>query len=142
MQAWRVVSNLRPWLFSTMHNQFVNDCRCADRQPDLIGLDQAGAEPASHLCADNVARLDDLADALMQFPDKQRATLLLVALEGLSYAETARVLGERTGTVMSRLHRARERLRALLDPLGDSADTMPAPAVGDAPETSLLRRIK
>ena len=73
-----------------MHNQFANDCRRTSRQPVLIGLDQAGTEPADHLGADSVARLDD---ALMQLPDQQRATLLLVALEGLSYAETAHVLG-------------------------------------------------
>jgi RNA polymerase sigma-70 factor (ECF subfamily) len=124
-----------------MHNQFANDCRRIGRQPELIGLDQAGAEPADHLSADSTARLDDVADALMQLPDQQRATLLLVALEGLSYAETARVLGVQTGTVMSRLHRAREHLRHLLDPLGDGS-AAPAPVVGDVADPSPLRRIK
>jgi len=142
IQFWRVGSNLRAWLFSIMHNQYVNDCRRTSRQPDLIGLDQAGAEPAEPLGADSMARLDDVANALMQLPHQQRTTLLLVALEGLSYAETARVLGVQTGTVMSRLHRARERLRNLLDPLGDGVDATPAAALGDAADPSPLRRIK
>ena len=55
-----------------------------------------------------------LERALGELPADQRAAVLLVGLEGLSYQEAADVLGVPIGTVMSRLHRGRERLRALL----------------------------
>jgi RNA polymerase sigma-70 factor (ECF subfamily) len=61
-------------------------------------------------------RLDvrDLERALHRLPIEQRQVLLLVALEDMSYDEAARTLGVPIGTVMSRLSRARERLRALM----------------------------
>jgi RNA polymerase sigma-70 factor, ECF subfamily len=57
----------------------------------------------------------DLHQALMQLGDDQRQVLLLVALEGMAYREVAEILGVPLGTVMSRLARARERLRQLMD---------------------------
>ncbi|MBO2465800.1 RNA polymerase sigma factor [Actinomadura violacea] len=59
----------------------------------------------------------DLADALARLPRGERDVLLLVALADLSYEEVGRALGLKTGTVASRLHRARRRLR---DALGDT----------------------
>lgn len=53
--------------------------------------------------------------AVDELPDEQRAVLLLVSVEDLSYAETARVLDVPIGTVMSRLSRARERLRRITE---------------------------
>jgi len=57
----------------------------------------------------------DLDRALLKLPPEQREVLLLVAVEQMSYEQVARVLGVPAGTVMSRLSRARERLRALLE---------------------------
>ncbi len=57
----------------------------------------------------------DLQRCLLLLPEDQRAVLLLVALEDLSYAQVAKVLGIPAGTVMSRLSRARTRLQALMD---------------------------
>ncbi len=57
----------------------------------------------------------DLIRALNQLPVEQRAVILLVSVEDLSYAETAQVLGIPIGTVMSRLARGRERLRQMTD---------------------------
>jgi RNA polymerase sigma-70 factor (ECF subfamily) len=112
---WRHGSDMRDWLFTIMHNQYVNDCRRASKRPDALSLDLEGVpEPSGHARADEHAGLRDIADGLMLLPDDQRAVLLLVSLEGLSYRQTAKVLGIKTGTVMSRLHRARERMRAWL----------------------------
>ena len=118
LHFWRVGSDLRAWLFSIMHNQFANDCRSATRRPLMVDLDGpqgAVVEPASAVGADSGAAIDDIEVALLQLPPQQRAALLLVSLEGLSYAEAARVLGIKPGTLMSRLYRGRERLRQLLD---------------------------
>jgi RNA polymerase sigma-70 factor (ECF subfamily) len=59
--------------------------------------------------------LNDLEVALARLPEEQRAVLLLVALEEMSYEEVARTLEIPLGTVMSRLSRGRERLRLILD---------------------------
>jgi RNA polymerase sigma-70 factor (ECF subfamily) len=56
----------------------------------------------------------DLLAALDHLPDDQQQIILLVSLEGVSYAEAAAITGVPVGTVMSRLSRARERLRHLL----------------------------
>lgn len=58
--------------------------------------------------------LRDVQRALYRLPVEQREALLLVALEELSYRDAAQVLGVPVGTVMSRLSRAREQMRALL----------------------------
>ncbi|HNH25171.1 MAG TPA: sigma-70 family RNA polymerase sigma factor, partial [Accumulibacter sp.] len=64
--------------------------------------------------------LADLAAAIAQLPEEQRAVLLLVALEDMPYAEIANTLAIPVGTVMSRLARARDRLRRILDGRGDN----------------------
>ena len=59
-------------------------------------------------------RSTTLAKALARLPAGQCAVVLLIGLEGMSYAEAASVLGIPVGTVMSRLHRGREQLRILM----------------------------
>jgi len=109
---WRRGSDLRAWLFTIMHNLFVNQVRTADPLADGADLDTvtvaARGGPA------DVTDLLDLDAALRRLPDEHREVLLLVALEQLSYHEAAAVLGVPLGTVMSRLSRARERLRRLM----------------------------
>ncbi|HED52452.1 MAG TPA: RNA polymerase sigma factor [Gammaproteobacteria bacterium] len=115
LHFWRRGSDMRAWLFTIMHNQFANDCRRARIRPDVVPLDDMTSEPMG---ADNAALhtgFRDIERALMQLSEDQRAAVLLVSLEGLSYAESARVLGIRPGTLMSRLYRARERLRDYLN---------------------------
>ena len=70
---------------------------------------------------DALLEIRDLDSAIRKLPDEQREVLLLVALEQLSYEETARALGIPIGTVMSRLSRARERLRRFMDGPVDGA---------------------
>lgn len=108
---WQPGSNLRAWLFSVMHNVHVNQVR-ARRETDP--LDAALEIPVRATQSDGL-ELRDLSRALAALPLEQREVLLLVALEGMRYEEVAQTLGLPVGTVMSRLSRGRERLRALLD---------------------------
>ena len=62
----------------------------------------------------------DILQALELLPEEQRSVLLLVSVEDLSYSQTAEVLAIPIGTVMSRLSRARERLRQMLENPGQA----------------------
>jgi RNA polymerase sigma-70 factor, ECF subfamily len=112
LHLWRRGSDMRAWLFTIMHNQHVNEGLRAQKRPTAFSLEDEGVpEPRSSGYADQQAHLGDLETGLQQLPEEQRVVLLLVSLEGLTYQETAKVLGIKQGTVMSRLHRARERMR-------------------------------
>jgi RNA polymerase sigma-70 factor (ECF subfamily) len=109
---WREGSDLRAWLFTIMHNVYVNQIRARVRQQHEA-LDEPAAEAVRYHEPD-WAELRDMDDALARLPDDQRAVVLLVGLEQFTYEEAARVLDIPLGTVMSRLSRGRERLRLML----------------------------
>ncbi|MFT4171798.1 MAG: sigma-70 family RNA polymerase sigma factor [Rhodocyclaceae bacterium] len=115
LSKWRLwrPGNLRAWLLTIMHNVFVNQWRAAPplEYPGEDALPDASVRAEQE---DGLA-LRDLDRALLRLPGEQREVLLLIGLEALSYDEAAQVLGIPIGTVMSRLFRARERLRALLN---------------------------
>ncbi len=112
-------TNMRAWLFTIMHNVHVNLARKRMQTANTMSLDQAGDRagelPVTPPSQEDALRVRDLARALEQLPDEQRQVVLLVGLEGMSYKETADVLASPVGTVMSRLARGREKLRALLE---------------------------
>jgi RNA polymerase sigma factor (sigma-70 family) len=103
---------IRVWLFAIMHNLFISQLRRAKIRRKVEPLDDSN-EPELGLRANQEDALHwrDMMRGLNALPEEQRAVLLLVSVENLSYAEVARVLGIPIGTVMSRLSRARERLR-------------------------------
>lgn len=110
---WRPGSDLRAWLFSIMHNLRVDQLR----RPGLstIAIDDEDLAVPTRATQSDRLEVSDLESALAQLPEEQRAVLLLVALEEMSYEEVAKTLGIPVGTVMSRLSRGRERLRLILD---------------------------
>ncbi len=108
---WRP-GNLRAWLFSIMHNLFVNQAR-SPRTVEYPG-DEALQELPTREYQGDALELRDLTRSLAKLSEEQREVLLLVCLENLSYEDAAKVLAVPLGTVMSRLSRGRERLRALL----------------------------
>ncbi len=122
LHLWRPGTNMRAWLFSILHNQHVNEARRRARRPDRVGLEPAHdglhATPPGQ---DSGPAIRDLGRALAELPEDQRQVVLLVGLEGLTYAEAAEVLDVPLGTVMSRLNRGRQRLRELIE-----ADSAPA----------------
>lgn len=115
----------RAWLLTILRRAHLNRVRV--RRPVLLrdgesvqrNLENTGPTAAS---AEEVAISEEfeavVADALRALPDKHRAVVTLVDIEGLSYQEAADVLGVPRGTVMSRLHRARARMRDRLDVAG------------------------
>lgn len=109
---WQRERDLRPWLFSIMHNLHV-DGRRRDRRVDFRDDDDLPV-PVQRADQGDALELRDLERALALLPSDQREVLLLVGLEELSYADVARALKIPQGTVMSRLSRARVRLKALL----------------------------
>jgi len=111
LDLWQPGSDLRAWLFTLMHNLFVNQIRV--RRPLETVMEDALDEPVSGGQMEALAARDIHA-ALARLPEEQREVLLLVGLEQFGYAEAAQVLGVPTGTVMSRLSRARERMRQML----------------------------
>ncbi|MBT2324240.1 RNA polymerase sigma factor [Variovorax paradoxus] len=111
-RLWIVGSDLRAWLFTLMHNLFASQVR---RAPPRATVD---IEDVAHELAGLEGHRDqaiDLQRCLLLLPEEQRAVLLLVALEDLSYAQVARILDIPAGTVMSRLSRARVRLLDLME---------------------------
>ncbi|MGE0152140.1 MAG: RNA polymerase sigma factor [Reyranellaceae bacterium] len=110
---WRQSGSLRGWLFTIMHNINANQRRSAARAPAWDPIERA--ENSVGRAGDQIDRLmlQEVVAALGGLSLEQRQVLLLVALEGLRYEEVAQVLGVPIGTVMSRLSRARDRLRDL-----------------------------
>ncbi|HZZ33989.1 MAG TPA: sigma-70 family RNA polymerase sigma factor [Phenylobacterium sp.] len=112
----RVDGEVRTWLFSILHNLAVSRFRRTRRRGLGVALEDAPASALATLPAqEDVVRRRDLLRALGQLSEDQRSVLLLVSVEDLTYAQAARVLGLPLGTVMSRLSRARESLRKLME---------------------------
>jgi RNA polymerase sigma factor (sigma-70 family) len=110
---------LRPWLFSIMHNLFVDAVRRRARRGIHVPLDPPGDNAPSlpgvaPTQADGLAWRDLLA-TLEKMSPEYRSVVLLVGVEDFSYAEAAAIIGCPVGTVMSRLSRGRDQLRRLLD---------------------------
>jgi RNA polymerase sigma-70 factor (ECF subfamily) len=111
LHLYRRGTDLRAWLFTVMHNVHVNRVR-ASRATDTLGDEMP--ELAQRAPQSDALLVRDLDRAIARLPQEQRAVLLLVTLEEMSYDEVARTLGIPIGTVMSRLSRAREKLRAMM----------------------------
>ena len=111
LHLYRRGTDLRAWLFTVMHNVHVNRVRSA-RPTDTV--EDEMPELAQRAAQGDALLVRDLDRAIGCLPAEQRAVLLLVTLEEMSYEDVARTLSIPIGTVMSRLSRAREKLRALM----------------------------
>jgi RNA polymerase sigma-70 factor (ECF subfamily) len=110
---WRRGSNLRAWLFTIMHNLHANYVR-GHQLEQKVAFEESLLELPAKAAQEERIEIRDLENALQKLPSEQREVLLLVALEEMSYREVAKVLDIPVGTVMSRLARARQRLRGLM----------------------------
>ena len=112
----------RPWLFTILHNLALSQFRRSARRGKHIAIDEANEDDfGQDAVQEQKLMYQDVLDKLARLPDDQRAVLLLVAVEDLSYADAARVLDIPVGTVMSRLSRAREKLQQEIEGTADGA---------------------
>jgi RNA polymerase sigma-70 factor (ECF subfamily) len=102
---------MRAWLFGIMHNLYVDQARKARIATEE--LDDHLPDPSADTAQADRLEVRDMEAALRLLPADQREILLLVALEEMTYEEIAVAVQIPVGTVMSRLSRGRERLRAL-----------------------------
>ena len=117
-RLWRTGSDLRAWLFTIMHNVYVNQLALARRDAANVSIDADPGNMAWQLPvrATQVDRIEllELVQQIGRLSPDQREVLLLAAVEELRYDEIAGVLSIPIGTVMSRLSRARNSLRHLV----------------------------
>ena len=113
LASWRGGSDMRAWLFSIMHNVHIDQIRRPSVSTESLNEETAMPAAPGSLAAGLEMR--DMETALRQLPAEQREILLLVALEEMRYDEVAHTLSIPVGTVMSRLSRTREKLRANME---------------------------
>jgi RNA polymerase sigma-70 factor (ECF subfamily) len=115
-------ADARPWLFTILHNLAVNQFRRSASRGKHITIEEANEDDfGQDAVQEQKLMYQDVLDKLARLPEDQRAVLLLVAVEDLSYADAARVLDIPIGTVMSRLSRAREKLQQEIEGTADGA---------------------
>lgn len=122
LNLWRKDSDIRAWMFTIMHNLFVNQIRQNPGTHTFVPLDDEALEIPVRATQNDGLEMHDLMSAIHRLPDEFREVVLLVGLEQLRYEEVAQVLGVPIGTVMSRLSRGRERLRVLM--AGNASPTL------------------
>lgn len=109
LQDGREIDNLRSYLLTMLHNVRMDGLRRKARHPEVFDEEATLnlSQPASqhdHLL------YREVTECIAELPEEQREVLLLVGLEGMSYKDTAEILGVPIGTIMSRLSRARSAL--------------------------------
>jgi RNA polymerase sigma-70 factor, ECF subfamily len=128
-------TNLRAWLYRILSNTFINGYRKRKREPNMaLGVEfqddwQVDADPLSAPApsaeAEALERLadSDILSALRELPEEFRVAIYLADIEGYPYREIADMMGIPIGTVMSRLHRGRNKLRGRLAQYGPERST-------------------
>jgi RNA polymerase sigma-70 factor, ECF subfamily len=120
LKAWanqhrfRLGTNMNAWLFTILRNQYYSQGRKRGREqsdPDGLFTASLGVPAPQHAALD----LADFRVALAALPPDQREALVLVGASGFSYEEAAAICGCATGTIKSRVSRARSRLHEMLD---------------------------
>ena len=131
---WQPGTDIRAWLFTIMHNQYVNIVRRTTRLEAMVDIEQVSSSLIATTDPTSSWQLRELDRALAQLPGKQREVILLVGLEGISYETAAKVLGVPIGTVRSRLSRGREMLCELLGRKEDAKSASSTPIMNATPE--------
>jgi len=129
LHLWQPGTDIRAWLFTIMHHQYVNAVRREAHEAATVDIEHISSTLVATTDPTAKRQLVELDRALARLPAEQREVLLLVGLEGMDYESVAQILGVPIGTVRSRLSRGRERLRELMgrdkepQQAGDPANT-------------------
>jgi RNA polymerase sigma factor (sigma-70 family) len=110
----RADGDVRAWLFTILRNLQVSRWRRDRRHGTAVDLDDV-TTPSVAARQEAALEVHDVLAALDHLPEEQKSLLLLVGVEDFSYDEAARILGMPIGTVMSRLSRARQKLRSIVE---------------------------
>ena len=126
MKAWKAIAgftvgtNMRAWLFTILRNTYYSSYAKSRREvqdSDGILSGQLSVKPEH----DGRMAYTDFLAAFEQLPDDQREALTLVGASGFAYHEAAEMCGVATGTMKSRVNRARQKLIELLDLSADDS---------------------
>jgi RNA polymerase sigma-70 factor (ECF subfamily) len=113
MEKFQTGTNMRAWLFTILRNNFYSSRRKLNRE--VADVDNVFSETlAVKPDHDGRMQMADFKEALNQLPDEQREALILVGASGFAYEEAAEMCGVATGTIKSRVNRARAKLTELL----------------------------
>jgi RNA polymerase sigma-70 factor, ECF subfamily len=112
-------SNIKSWLFVIMRNAWLNQLRHQRSGPRFVDIEvesntRSDLEASPHVVYLRKLERAQVQDAMERLPEAYREIVLLRDFEGFTYQEIATVLDCPAGTVMSRLARAREKLRQML----------------------------
>ena len=121
-ESLRPSSNVKSWLFTILRNIWLNQLRHARTAPQIVELEahesiaDVAIETSKDPHAQYVSKMEQekVRNAIQQLPEEFREIIILREYEELSYQEIAAMLDCPAGTVMSRLARARSKLRILL----------------------------
>lgn len=114
LHLWQRERDLRAWMFSIMHNLYIDQYRARPKHT-IEAFDHEIHDAPTRGTQADALEVRDLSSALDKLPIDQREVLILVAVEQLNYEQIAQVLNVPVGTVMSRLSRARAKLRTILE---------------------------
>jgi RNA polymerase sigma-70 factor, ECF subfamily len=121
--AWRRLDAVPdpplPWLLGVARNVLRDGVRATARRSSLSAELRTWAEPAGIDVAEHVAERLAVLRAMAELPDDDREILILIAWQGLTPRDAAKVLGCSPAALRVRLHRARKRLAQAVDPVDD-----------------------
>lgn len=121
-QTFKTGGNLKTWLLSIVHNAHVDSFRARQARQRLAEEAALDLPPQHPPGQEHSVRLGQISAAFFNLPEEQREALYMVAIEDLSYEDAAAALKIPVGTLMSRVSRARARLRAFENPNAGSAN--------------------
>jgi len=114
-EKWDATQPLLPWLYTMARNLWTSEMRKMKvRQGEGTVPAEEATELVSHVGGEEATRAGQVLAQVMALPEGLASVLLLVSVEGHSYAEAAAILDIPQGTVMSRMSTARSRLKAAL----------------------------